>query len=110
VDAEALKTAAERLQQKLGNAAVVLASIPEPDKVSLVAAFSPEVNKKGLQAGKFIGGIAQICGGKGGGRPDLAQEAGDAMQVSCSQRWKVLTICCLKGWVNYSDQVISGKL
>ena len=76
VDAEALKTAAERLQQKLGNAAVVLASIPEPDKVSLVAAFSPEINKKGLQAGKFIGGIAQICGGKGGGRPNLAQAGG----------------------------------
>ncbi len=76
VDAEALKTAAERLQQKLGNAAVVLASIPEPDKVSLVAAFSPEVNKKGLQAGKFIGGIAEICGGKGGGRPNLAQAGG----------------------------------
>ncbi|MEG4866640.1 MULTISPECIES: alanine--tRNA ligase [unclassified Microcoleus] len=76
VDTEALKTAAERLQQKLGNAAVVLASIPEPDKVSLVAAFSPEVNKKGLQAGKFIGGIAQLCGGKGGGRPNLAQAGG----------------------------------
>ena len=76
VDAEALKTAAERLQQKLGNAAVVLASIPEPDKVSLVAAFSPEVNKKGLQAGKFIGKIAEICGGKGGGRPNLAQAGG----------------------------------
>ncbi|AFZ05634.1 alanyl-tRNA synthetase [Oscillatoria nigro-viridis PCC 7112] len=76
VDAEALKTAAERLQQKLGSAAVVLASIPEPDKVSLVAAFSPQVNKKGLQAGKFIGGIAQICGGKGGGRPNLAQAGG----------------------------------
>ncbi|MEG5162616.1 alanine--tRNA ligase [Microcoleus sp. AT3-A2] len=76
VDTEALKTAAERLQQKLGNAAVVLASIPEPDKVSLVAAFGPEVNKKGLQAGKFIGGIAQICGGKGGGRPNLAQAGG----------------------------------
>jgi len=76
VDAEALRTAAERWQQKLGNAAVVLASIPEPDKVSLVAAFSPEVNKKGLQAGKFIAGIAQICGGKGGGRPNLAQAGG----------------------------------
>ncbi|MFS8117073.1 MAG: alanine--tRNA ligase, partial [Microcoleus sp.] len=62
VDAEALKTAAERLQQKLGNAAVVLASVADVDKVSLVAAFSPEVNKKGLQAGKFIGGIAQLCG------------------------------------------------
>ncbi|WP_293360328.1 MULTISPECIES: alanine--tRNA ligase [unclassified Microcoleus] len=76
VDAEALKTAAERLQQKLGNAAVVLASVADVDKVSLVAAFSPEVNRKGLQAGKFIGGIAQLCGGKGGGRPNLAQAGG----------------------------------
>jgi alanyl-tRNA synthetase len=76
VDAEALKTAAERLQQKLGNAAVVLASIAAADKVSLTAAFSAEVNKKGLQAGKFIGGIAEICGGKGGGRPNLAQAGG----------------------------------
>ncbi|PSB44943.1 alanine--tRNA ligase [filamentous cyanobacterium Phorm 6] len=76
VDAEALKTAAERLQQKLGNAAVILASVADVDKVTLVAAFSPEVNKKGLQAGKFIGKIAEICGGKGGGRPNLAQAGG----------------------------------
>lgn len=76
VDAESLKTAAERLQQKLGNAAVVLASVPEPQKVNFVAVFSPEVNKKGLQAGKFIGAIAKICGGGGGGRPNLAQAGG----------------------------------
>ena len=76
VDAESLKTAAERLVQKLGNGAVVLASIPEPEKLSFVAAFSPSVNKKGLQAGKFIGAIAKICGGGGGGRPNLAQAGG----------------------------------
>jgi len=76
VDPESLKTAAERLLQKLGNGAVVLGSVPEEGKVSLVAAFSPEVNKKGLQAGKFIGAIAKICGGGGGGRPNLAQAGG----------------------------------
>jgi len=76
VDAESLKTAAERLQQKMGEAAVVLASTPEPQKVNFVAAFSPNVNKKGLQAGKFIGQIAKICGGGGGGRPNLAQAGG----------------------------------
>ncbi|MGP1383713.1 MAG: alanine--tRNA ligase [Thainema sp.] len=75
-DADALKTAAERLSQKLGDSAVVLGSIPEAGKVSLVAAFSPAVNKKGLQAGKFIGGIAKLCGGGGGGRPNLAQAGG----------------------------------
>ncbi|MCF4966451.1 alanine--tRNA ligase [Nostoc sp. CMAA1605] len=76
VDPESLKTAAERLLQKIGNGAVVLGSVPEAGKVSLVAAFSPEVNKKGLQAGKFVGAIAKICGGGGGGRPNLAQAGG----------------------------------
>ena len=74
MDAKSLQSAAERLQQKLGEAAVVIASIPSEGKVSLVAAFSQKVIKeKHLQAGKFIGVIAQICGGGGGGRPNLAQ-------------------------------------
>jgi alanyl-tRNA synthetase len=82
VDPEALKTAAERLLQKLGEGAVVLASVPEPEKVSLVAAFSPTVIEKKLQAGKFIGAIAKLCGGGGGGRPNLAQAGGrDASQL-----------------------------
>jgi alanyl-tRNA synthetase len=82
VDGTALQTAAERLLQKLGAGAVVLASVPATDKVNLVAAFSKEVNDKGLQAGKFIGSIAKICGGGGGGRPNLAQAGGkDPSQV-----------------------------
>jgi alanyl-tRNA synthetase len=82
VDPTALQTAAERLLNKLGEGAIVLASIPETDKVSLVAAFSKGVNAKGLQAGKFIGNIAKICGGGGGGRPNLAQAGGrDASKV-----------------------------
>jgi alanyl-tRNA synthetase len=83
VDPDALKTAAERLQQKLGESAVVLASVPEADKVSLVAAFSKGVNEKGLQAGRFIGAIAKLCGGGGGGRPNLAQAGGrDASKLA----------------------------
>ncbi|MFM6091140.1 MAG: DHHA1 domain-containing protein, partial [Dolichospermum sp.] len=50
-------------------------SIPEAGKVSIVAAFSSEVNKKGVQAGNFVGTIAKICGGGGGG-PNLAQAGG----------------------------------
>ncbi|MEL7007372.1 MAG: alanine--tRNA ligase [Cyanobacteria bacterium J06588_4] len=77
MDAKSLQSAASRLQQKLGEAAVVVASIPSKGKVSLVAAFSESVIKeKQLQAGKFIGGIAKICGGGGGGRPNLAQAGG----------------------------------
>lgn len=77
MDGKSLQSAAERLQQKLGQAAVVVASVPSEGKVSLVAAFSEQVIKeKQLQAGKFIGGIAKICGGGGGGRPNLAQAGG----------------------------------
>jgi alanyl-tRNA synthetase len=77
IDANSLMKATERLQQKLGESAVVLGSIPEEGKVSLVAAFSQKVIKeKQLQAGKFIGGIAKICGGGGGGKPNLAQAGG----------------------------------
>ncbi|MBD2442816.1 alanine--tRNA ligase [Dolichospermum sp. FACHB-1091] len=76
IDPESLKDAAERLLQKIGNGAVVLGSIPEAGKVSIVAAFSSEVNKKGILAGKFVGTIAKICGGGGGGKPNLAQAGG----------------------------------
>jgi len=76
IDPESLKDAAERLLQKILNGAVVLASIPEPGKVSIVAAFSSHVNEKGLQAGKFVGNIAKLCGGGGGGKPNLAQAGG----------------------------------
>jgi len=91
VDAESLKTVAERLLQKVGEGAIVLGS-GEADKVNLVAAFSPGVNQKGLQAGKFIGAIAKLCGGGGGGRPNLAQAGGkdasklpDALAVAQTQ-------------------------
>ncbi|MEL6854070.1 MAG: DHHA1 domain-containing protein, partial [Cyanobacteria bacterium J06607_13] len=76
VEPDALKTAAERLLQKLGDGAVVLGSVPEAGKVSLVAAFSKPVIAKGLQAGRFIGGIAKLCCGGGGGRPNFAQAGG----------------------------------
>ena len=75
-DPDSLKTAAERLLAKLGSGTVVLGSVPAEGKVSLVAAFSKDANQKGLQAGKFVGGIAKICGGGGGGRPNLAQAGG----------------------------------
>ena len=72
-----LQEAAAALQNTLGDpAAVVLLSSAGEGKVGMAAAFSPQVVKGGLQAGKFIGGIAKICGGGGGGRPNLAQAGG----------------------------------
>ncbi|KAL5223552.1 hypothetical protein ABZP36_010191 [Zizania latifolia] len=77
VDADGLKSAAEYLVDTLEDpAAVILGSTPGDGKVSLVAAFSPGVIKMGIQAGKFVGGIAKLCGGGGGGKPNFAQAGG----------------------------------
>ncbi len=78
-----VQDAAAELQLKLGDpAAIFLVSAGGEGKVSMVAAFSPAVVKGGLQAGKFVGAIAKICGGNGGGRPNLAQAgAKDASKI-----------------------------
>lgn len=77
VDADGLKSAAEYLVDILQDpAAVILGSSPGDGKVSLVAAFSPGVVKLGMQAGKFVGCIAKLCGGGGGGKPNFAQAGG----------------------------------
>ncbi|WP_287130011.1 alanine--tRNA ligase, partial [Candidatus Cyanaurora vandensis] len=68
---DALKSAAERLAQKIGGA-VVLAT-RDAGKVTLVVAFSPAIVQRGLNAGKFIAQVAGKFGARGGGRPNLAQ-------------------------------------
>ncbi|HMX47198.1 MAG TPA: DHHA1 domain-containing protein, partial [Candidatus Obscuribacter sp.] len=54
---------------------MLLATQPDGG-VSLVTAFSQEMVKRGFNAGKIASEVAQILGGKGGGRPDLAQAGG----------------------------------
>ena len=80
VDGGGLQGAAQSLVDQLGDtAAVVIGGLPDPadqGKVILVAAFGKSVIAAKHQAGKFIGGIAKICGGGGGGRPNLAQAGG----------------------------------
>jgi alanyl-tRNA synthetase len=80
VDGAGLQTAAQGLADQLGDgAAVVLGGLPDPadlGKVILVAAFGQAVIAAGPKAGAFIGSIAKLCGGGGGGRPNLAQAGG----------------------------------
>ena len=84
VDGSGLQSAASSLIDHLGKyAAVVLAGIPNNEisnKLVFVAAFSPDLVSDGLHAGKFIGGVAKLCGGGGGGRPNLAQAGGNQPQ------------------------------
>ena len=80
VEGGGLQSAAQGLADQLGEgAAVVLGGLPDATdagKVILVAAFGKGVIGAGQQAGKFIGAIAKLCGGGGGGRPNLAQAGG----------------------------------
>jgi alanyl-tRNA synthetase len=74
-DANAMRQAIDQLRRKASPVAVLLGSV-EGDKVTLVAGISKELEARGLSAGNWIRDVATVVGGKGGGRPDLAQAGG----------------------------------
>ncbi len=74
VSGKDLRDIADKLKDKLGSAVVVLAAV-SGDKVALVAAVTKDLTKQ-YQAGKILNHVAQQVGGKGGGRPDMAQGGG----------------------------------
>jgi len=73
-DAKSLRDTVDQLKNKLGAAAVVLAAV-DGDKVSLVAGVTKGETKR-IRAGDLVNNVAQQVGGKGGGRPDMAQAGG----------------------------------
>jgi len=73
-DARALRDAVDRLKQKLGRAVVVLGAV-EDGKVRLVAGVSKDAMGV-IKAGDLVNDVARLVGGKGGGRPDMAQAGG----------------------------------
>ncbi|HDR9268560.1 TPA: alanine--tRNA ligase [Burkholderia vietnamiensis] len=73
-DAKTLRETVDKLKGKLKSAAIVLAAV-EGGKVSLIAGVTPEASKK-VKAGELVNFVAQQVGGKGGGRPDMAQAGG----------------------------------
>ncbi|SFV80912.1 Alanyl-tRNA synthetase [hydrothermal vent metagenome] len=74
VSGKDLRDIADKLKDKLGSAVVVLAAV-SGDKVSLVAGVTKDLTDK-YQAGKILNHVATQVGGKGGGRPDMAQGGG----------------------------------
>ena len=74
-DIETLRSAVDKLKDKLGNAAIVLATV-EDGKVRIIAGVTKALSKK-LKAGELVNHVAHQVGGKGGGRPDMAQAGGD---------------------------------
>jgi alanyl-tRNA synthetase len=73
-DVKTLRDTLDQLKNKLGSAAVVLAAVQD-GKVSLVAGVTKEQTTQ-LKAGDLVNAVAQQVGGKGGGRPDMAQAGG----------------------------------
>ncbi|MEW5317397.1 MAG: hypothetical protein WDW38_008695 [Sanguina aurantia] len=76
VEGKALQEAALQLQASLADPCAVILAAELDGNASFVAAFSPAVVKGGLQAGKIVGVVAKVCGGGGGGKPNLAQAGG----------------------------------
>jgi alanyl-tRNA synthetase len=74
VGAKDLRDLADKLKDKLGSAVIVLAVV-DGDKVALVAGVTKDLTDK-YQAGKILNHVATQVGGKGGGRPDMAQGGG----------------------------------
>jgi alanyl-tRNA synthetase len=73
-DAKSLRDTLDKLKDKLKSAAIVLSSV-EGGKVALVAGVTSDLTAK-VKAGELVNFVAQQVGGKGGGRPDMAQAGG----------------------------------
>ena len=73
-DAKTLRETMDKLKEKLKSAAIVLAAVGE-GKVALIAGVTADLTGK-VKAGELVNFVAQQVGGKGGGRPDMAQAGG----------------------------------
>ncbi len=74
-DAKVIRDLVDQLKNKLGEAAVVLGGVDESGKVRLVAGVTKALSQK-LKAGDLVNVVATRVGGRGGGRPDMAQAGG----------------------------------
>jgi len=91
VDRKGLMDTVDQLKNKLGRAVVLLAAL-EDDKVSVVAGVTKDLTDK-LKAGDLVKIVAEQLGGKGGGRPDMAQGGGtDAEKLPDA-------LAAVPGWV-----------
>ena len=70
-----MRTLVDQLRDKIGSGVVVLGSAID-GRVALIAGVTKDLTSR-IQAGKVIGQVAQKVGGKGGGRPDMAEAGGD---------------------------------
>jgi alanyl-tRNA synthetase len=91
LDRSQMRTLVDQLRDKVGSGVVVLGSATD-GKVALIAGVTKDLTGR-IQAGKVIGQVAQRVGGKGGGRPDMAEAGGDrpdALDAALSEVYNVV--------------------
>jgi alanyl-tRNA synthetase len=90
-DVATLRETMDKLKDKLKSAAIVLAAV-DGDKVSLIAGVTADLTAR-VKAGELVNAVAQQVGGKGGGRPDMAQAGGTNPAALPA------ALASVKGWV-----------
>ena len=73
---EQVRMQIDRVRQKAKSALIVFGSVDDEGKVALIVALTGDLVAKGLKAGDLLRPVAEIVGGKGGGKPDMAQAGG----------------------------------
>ncbi|MCA9259717.1 MAG: hypothetical protein KDA61_10980, partial [Planctomycetales bacterium] len=76
VEANLMRQLIDQIRQKTASSAVLLAAKNGDDKVTIVAGVTDDLQQRGAHAGKWLGPVAKVLGGGGGGRPDMAQAGG----------------------------------
>jgi alanyl-tRNA synthetase len=90
-DAKALRETLDKLKDRLKSAAIVLAAV-EGGKVTLIAGITADLTSR-IKAGELVNFVAQQVGGKGGGRPDMAQAGGTSPEKLPE------ALASVRGWV-----------
>ena len=96
-DVPTLRSVMDKMKDKLKTAAIVLATVND-GKVSLIAGVTSDATAK-VKAGDLVNHVAQQVGGKGGGRPDMAQAGGT------DPAGLPVALASVRGWV---EQRLAG--
>ncbi|CAN8067293.1 unnamed protein product [Agarophyton chilense] len=91
LSSDSLKAAVENLGSSLGQSAVVLLASEKDGRISFVCSVGKKAQKH-ISAGKLVGGVAKICGGGGGGRPNFAQAGGKNVAKLCEALQRARTV------------------
>ncbi len=97
LDKGQMRSLVDSLRTKLGSGIVVLGAATDDGKVALIAGVTKDLTTR-ILAGKLVGLLAAKVGGKGGGRPDLAEAGGsDASQLDAALAAAPETVAALLG-------------